>query len=360
MAARDLYFDESGFTGTALLDPAQPEFVVASTDYSPEEASEILRAAFPRYKAAEFKFQAVWRRETHRAGIPQFVEAIAEDPTRVFTWSVNKRFCVLTKFVDALIEPLIHQTGHDFYAGGYAPRYCNFLFAALHAEGGSELYRAVTDHYATFARAPSAAALRLLQWRLHVMAESVPPAIRWLFEFAALGADRFQQFHDLNAFDDSFEIQASCVIASIVHWRSITADDFHVKHDASRNFFSQAEMWAQITSNEVPEQVHPGGNGPPMQFPLRVIETSPRDSVEEPSIQLCDILAGLVAKAIRPDQQEDQLLGALRAGSLGELRSDGIRPYGEMPEGPPPLLDGPDMVDLLAQVMYPNGNSPPA
>ena len=54
-----VFFDESGFTGNALLDDAQRNFVVASSVVDDAEAEKILRAAFPKYAGAEFKFKNI-------------------------------------------------------------------------------------------------------------------------------------------------------------------------------------------------------------------------------------------------------------------------------------------------------------
>ena len=43
-----LYFDESGQTGTNLLDPDQAFFSVCSTDLDEAEGRRILRDHFPR------------------------------------------------------------------------------------------------------------------------------------------------------------------------------------------------------------------------------------------------------------------------------------------------------------------------
>jgi hypothetical protein len=82
-----LYFDESGFTGYNLLDPAQPIFTVASSDVNEQLALDILRDAFPNYQGPEYKF--------------------------------SKRFGVLTKIVDFLVEPIITRAGFDFYDEGF-------------------------------------------------------------------------------------------------------------------------------------------------------------------------------------------------------------------------------------------------
>ena len=41
---------------------------------------------------------------------------------------VNKRFAVLTKIVDYLIEPYITDAGYDFYDDGFCWKYFNYIY----------------------------------------------------------------------------------------------------------------------------------------------------------------------------------------------------------------------------------------
>jgi hypothetical protein len=113
-----LYFDESGYTGYNLLDPAQPMFAIASTDVSPNDAETILRESFPKYGGSEYKFTNIWR-SNNRKGLIEFGGRLAPLGERAFSWMMDKQFVVLTKIVDFLIEPFVTNAGYDFYADGF-------------------------------------------------------------------------------------------------------------------------------------------------------------------------------------------------------------------------------------------------
>jgi hypothetical protein len=83
MFTRTLFFDESGFTGYNLLDPAQPIFAIASADIDEKRADEILRASFPRYRGAEFKFSNIWG-SNNRAGLVTFADHLHAVENRSF------------------------------------------------------------------------------------------------------------------------------------------------------------------------------------------------------------------------------------------------------------------------------------
>ncbi|MFM6854735.1 MAG: DUF3800 domain-containing protein, partial [Sphingopyxis sp.] len=103
-ATTDIYFDESGYTGTDLSNPEQPFFVIASSTLGDADAKTLLEDSFPGYQGAEFKFTNIWRRDRHRRNLERFVTKLAEVEKSVFVWGIDKRFCLLTKMIDYVIE----------------------------------------------------------------------------------------------------------------------------------------------------------------------------------------------------------------------------------------------------------------
>lgn len=155
MAITNLYFDESGYTGNALLDNDQPYFVVASTSIGDDEADALLGSFFPAFKGEEFKFSALWRRASHQQGLLKMVEALPALEPRIFVWVIDKRFCLLAKMVDYLIEPAAYNSGLDFYADQYAPRYVNSAYYMLQPLLGGIIYDRTIRAYDRLARQPS-------------------------------------------------------------------------------------------------------------------------------------------------------------------------------------------------------------
>jgi hypothetical protein len=122
---KTLYFDESRFTGYNLLDPSQPIFAVASTGVEEQLALDILRDSFPRYQGPEFKFTNIWT-SGNRAGLRRFAARLADLRQSAFVYMIDKRFGVLTKIIDFLIEPIITSAGFDFYDDGFCWKYANY------------------------------------------------------------------------------------------------------------------------------------------------------------------------------------------------------------------------------------------
>jgi hypothetical protein len=348
-----VFFDESGFTGTALLDPDQPSFVIASSIVTDEEAARFLRDVFPDFRGEEFKFKKLWGRPNYRRRFVPLCNAVGTVPDNVFLWEVDKKFCALTKMIDFLVEPVAHDAGYDFYKNSHANKFANYIHFGLTCIGSPDLYTATVNAYYAFARDPTDASLELLTYRLLVMANSAPKELEFFFRTAYLGAVTFHEHSDIATFRDSLEIYLPSILNSVAYWTARVAGGVDIRYDRSKAFFGQKSVWEAITSKQVPAQLHPVANGPPIQFPLSVNSTEATDSKTSPAIQLCDLVAGLAVKFMNtPEGGEGrEILDAIAASSFGNVPINGLVPQPNFPEDGPAPLDGPDAVDRMVRII---------
>ena len=111
-----VYCDESGNTGAALLDPAQPAFALASNDFTAEEAKNLLELV--QSNAAEPKFSAL---KGSAKGVEKILAFVAHElvrPERIVITVDHKEYMVVTKIVDMLVESLAYDDGIDLYQRG--------------------------------------------------------------------------------------------------------------------------------------------------------------------------------------------------------------------------------------------------
>lgn len=358
MTVRTLYFDESGFTGYNLLDPSQPIFAIASANIAEDQAREILRDSFPRYRGTEFKFSNIWG-SNNRTGLLRFAAHLESLQDLTFIYMADKRFAVLTKIVDFLIEPHITDAGYDFYADGFCWKYANYIHFGLTQFAPPELLDALLRHYQTFSRNPTSVSLATLQARLHMMAASTEDRVQIFLEQMALGAELFERYHSLENFHGSDELQTTTMLAIVSHWRQRCPEDFAVIHDDSSNFLRSRDMWGKITNPNVPPQLHRSGDGSYVEYPLRVISTTPMNSQASFSIQYCDLLAGLATKHFSPRTEGDDraFMDQVIEAGLKHITYNGIRPNVIFPDQiPPRRLDGPDVIDQMTGIIYGSHN----
>ena len=360
MEPRQLYFDESGFTGYNLLDEIQPVFAIASTDLDPNIARDLLRESFPKYKGKEFKFSKLWKLQSHRGCFPQFGQNVGTFANRIFVWRVDKKFAILTKMVDFLVEPIAREAGYDFYANGFSLNYTNHIHFGL-----TQLYRRncigiCLRHIRDFSRNPTHNGLRNLQLDLERLGAKAGEPMKGFLDFMALGARHFTRYFSVDRFKGSDELQLTSMVAIVGHWRNLYDEDFEVVQDSSSNFFHRLDEWENITSSNVPSQYHPSASGVSYRFPLRVVTTNLVDSKDYPAIQLCDVLAGLATRAFRKNVTgaDRKILNSTIEAGLGNIQMSGIAPEDFDPYRlEPQQRDGPDSVDLMAEIMSGRHNS---
>ncbi len=354
MSARTIYFDESGFTGTNLLDGNQPNFAVASTVVDPKDAIEILRESFPSYRGQEFKFSNIWRSRRHRERLSEFARRMSMSSKLVFVYWVNKRFAVLCKIIDFLVEPIFTRAGYDFYADGFSLKFANFMHFGLTQVAKDGLYSEILHAYQRFSRTPSEATLRLLQQELRTLIADAGEPMSSLLDPVSTGADWFMLHSNLDTFASTDDVQLTSVMRSVAHWRSMYSDDFRVVHDDSSNFFRQRHLWERLSSRDVPNQLLRAADGMEIQFPLRVMSTVVADSKKNYAVQLCDILAGLTVHSLECKTGDDRvLLEKVVTAGFGEIPCGGIEPGTDFPDdiGPKPLT-GPDAIDQVTEIIF--------
>ncbi|MCO1616220.1 MULTISPECIES: hypothetical protein [Micromonospora] len=127
-AVREIACDESGFSGTNLLDPATPVIVHASVDLSRDEAAALigtLRSGF-RFSPDEVKSRQFLRRREAAEAVEWFLSALRG---RAHVHLVDKEFFLATRVVDLLLAEPSYAAGTRL-AGDRRP-----AAAALHRAG---------------------------------------------------------------------------------------------------------------------------------------------------------------------------------------------------------------------------------
>ena len=354
---RTIFFDESGFTGYNLLDPEQPIFSISSTDISDKHAKDILNESFPRYQGKEYHFTNIWTSH-NRNGLKQFCNHLNKINNSLFSYAIDKRFAILNKIMEYLVEPKLTYDGYDFYSDGYCWKYSNFIHYGLTEKVSPKILDSLLDFYLKFSRDPTPDTLAIFQHQLHKMYLNIEQSKKALLTLIMTGAKEFEKYNTLTNFRKSNNLQTSVMIAIIAQWRMKYPEDFIVIHDTSSIFLRDREMWNAITGEKNPEIEIKTGASDLVKFPLRVISTKEIDSKKSYSVQFCDILAGLVTKHYNsklPDDDKLFMNGLIDEG-LGKIHCASMIPGYEFPDHiPPKKRQGPDTLDKISKIFSIHG-----
>lgn len=346
-----VYFDESGQTGTHLLDAEQPWFVLASTDVGEAEAAEILGRCFPGRQGKELKSRSILKGARGRRQYLEFAREVGKDPDRFCAAKIDKRFSVVGKMVDNLVEPPLHAQGYDFYADDYARKFANSAFYVFSHLLDPAVAEGLLVAYNDFAREPNSARLAALQAALKQARRDAPYGSEVTLDLMSEGADAFDRLHDLANFRDTNELHVTAAVSCMGHWRSRHRGPFEVVHDESVHFFSHSVGWEMMTNPEVePASFEMGGKA--LDLPIPVTATVSARSHECAPVQLCDLLAGLISRSGPGASREIREFASetARAG-LGGVSIFPITAGNEFAGGPPRRAAGPDVVDRIIKAV---------
>lgn len=345
-----VYFDESGQTGTHLADSTQTFFSIGSTSVGEAEAAEIVARCFPGFQGDELKSQKLLRRPKGQRGYIEFAREIGKTPDRFIATKVDKRFAIVSKMVDHLVEPLLSSQGYDFYAGDYAVRFANSSFyvfdTLLDCAGADGLMKL----YNEFAREPSATTLNPLLDGLQAAEAHGTYGSEVFLGMMAEGARRFMELNTFDGFKDTNDVHVTSVIQCMAHWQAQDPGPFEVVHDESTHFFRRSERWKMMVRPDIPQQVIEIGDKT-LTLPIPVSATTSARSHETPSLQLCDLVAGLVRWSSSSSLTDDDrrfFQEAIEAGA-NVLSVFPVEAGTDFAEGPPQLATGPDIIDQVVR-----------
>lgn len=288
-----IYLDESGFTGIDLLSLEQPFFVVSSLVLDDSTIAAWLPALTQATQAAEPKFSQMVKSRRGRAGILAFCRTLDQHRAQVRFQLVHKRFALLGKLLDCVVEPMFYAHGQDFYFEGYNLAFLNALHYA--SEPHHDLQRAVLAALLRLCREPSSAtlsdlgnsvdALSAASPQLKVLCKPIQDAVFWRRSAGVEDLDR-----------KLLTLQVASVVSLVRGWNQELAGSLTVIADQSKELNESLETLLAFANPELPE-VKETAAGREIGLPLRIQEARLADSHTTPGVQLADVAAGVVAHA---------------------------------------------------------------
>jgi hypothetical protein len=277
-------FDESGNTGPDLLSEAQPVFVLASIGLSEEIASSLLGSPLGQ------EHHSIVTRQS-RAGQQRILEILSAPELTQGTVKIavmHKKFMVVSKLVDLLIEPVAARLGIDLYQDGLHLALSNLIYTTwpvLDPEGAQELWAS----FVKWARRPHIDSALSLTAAIRRMSIYAPKGV---FDLLMVAAARLDTTPDefAGAGDISDLDPAGPSLVGLLHDWSSQLGSFDVVHDNSYEISRWIPHLEQLATRE-PIEVQLW-NGDHIGYPLDVGHIALDHSEHSAQIQLADLVAG--------------------------------------------------------------------
>lgn len=303
---------------------------------------------FPGQQGPELKSGNLLRRPTGRRQFLKFALEVGARADRFCAAKLGKRFVIVSKMVDQLVEPMLSEEGYDFYKDDYARRFANSVgFVVEQLLPPVDADRLLSS-YNNLARTPDVEHLRSFQVELETLLANAPDGTELFLNRIAYGTQRIAATGDLSALEDSNEIHVTAAIECMKFLHEQNDGPFVVVHDESTHFFRRSYLWERMTNLNIEPQVL-GSGDKSFRVPIPVTSTISARSHENASLQLCDLIAGFVSRMSLPSASDNLMVfrrEVIDAG-FGRLTHFPLDFGTDFAPGEPPRADGPDIVDKI-------------
>lgn len=286
-----IFLDESGHTGEDLLNADQPCLVLASLCLSETDCQRLKAAFFGEFAAAELKFVRVASGRRYQDGLIEFLEELAH--LDVVKGAIcNKRYALVAKLVDLLIEPVAVTTGFDLYQEGQNQALADLLYLGAPLFVGEASWENVlrTFQGATRTRSEETHAefVAALDDCQSVVADFQPYLD--ILRMGALNVDPAELPPMAH-----LELTMSSALVLMSRWREELTGEIELIHDHSKPMAKERAIWEALMSPALPPRVT-GYDRRTLTFPIGLSRTLADDSRNWVGLQLADMVAGALAR----------------------------------------------------------------
>lgn len=284
-----IYFDESGNTGSNLLDNNQPVFTLASCKFTTKESERLLELVGSK-SPTEAHFKNLRRRKSGQDGI---IRLMSDKIINIRNIKVNiflKEFMITTKIVDILIEHMMHLAGKDLYINGRNIALSNMLYYCLPVFCDEKLVRDMYESFVSMIRTQSEEDIT----RFYSDVENLKRSCREKsFERNInLILDTKLCVHDaLNGIDkNALDPSIPALFSQCVRWGDEYSKGFHIVHDNSHCIEKQTLLFSLFMDWTQNETTY-GYDRRKFNLPLKGKSLKFANSEEYTQIQVADIIA---------------------------------------------------------------------
>ncbi len=323
---KNIYLDESGNTGAALLDAQQPTFVLSSNDFSDEESSQLIECARPP-QGIEIKFSSLKRSARGRRRIIEFLNQEQISKERIKTTVFHKKFMTLTKVVDILIENVAYATGMDLYKSGLNIAMSNMHYYCMPSFCGEENFNNLLVAFVVMIREQTSDSVNSFYECAHNLCNSSIDE-EYKTTLAPILVSR-EMIRDILTGNDYLALDPAVpsLFNHCTAWGDQLGEEFTVVHDVSKPIRAQLDVFNAFMNKEIPYQ-EVGYDRRKFTFPLRANEISLEDSQNHHQIQIADLVASATAYVSNAyaNDRHDEFSNSLRDCGVEELMINVIWP----------------------------------
>lgn len=283
-----IYADESGNTGVNLLDKSQPIFSMASTDFSDEEAAELL--SLFSTQSNEVHFKNLKKYAKGQKAILELLKHPLITPERVKSVVIHKQFMVTGKIIDTLTEHYAHLCGFDLYEGGCNIALLNMMYACTPAFCGEEAFIDLLTVFIATLKDPTQQNVMVYFNTVQALKnKTTHQEFKKSLSFIAPPPEViFDALEDFKI--SSIDPLVTSLFYLSMEWSKSHPNGFNIIHDDSHELMDKQSTFDPYMNQEM-EPMEIGHDRRKYILPLKMGELGFGESHVHPQIQVADILA---------------------------------------------------------------------
>lgn len=287
-----IYFDEAGNTGSNLLDPEQPFFVLASTNFKEDEVEELVNIF--ETNSQELHFLNLRKSPKHQTKLLEFLNHNLIETSKVKFSFGDKKFEAVAQIVDLLIEPVYYDADINIYEGGMNLAYANILYiGGISFWDKTEFDQMVSD-FVRMIRTRSIEAKEGFYNSLIKLYINTKHKSRDLLEPIIESKKQIDQiFINLHKYSIDPSLPAFTILCD--QWYKELKCDFDILHDDSKQIIFWKDLISFISDKTKMEEMEVGFDSRTMMYPLRINELMLIDSKSHKGAQIADLIASSLA-----------------------------------------------------------------
>lgn len=282
-----LFLDECGYTGQDLLNKQQPIFTLASLHLEETECKKLLNYYFSEIKAREIKHSSIVGRIGQEKKVLEFLNYITEHQELAKFSLIHKRFAIVCKMVDVIMEEAMFKSGLDLYDKGGNIALSHLFFYCIPALEGEEFFYTLLQKFQILLRVKDKESGKdFFEFVFNHRCQNGEEIISMLrYALFQLGID------EIISNDMNLDVAFPSALNLMAMWRKSTSEKLTLIHDSSSNMSRVKDLWDIIVDPKVPDALV-GYDRRTWEFPIAIEGTRFEKSEDWAGLQLCDVLAG--------------------------------------------------------------------
>lgn len=315
-----IFLDESGNTGSNIVDKDQPIFALAGCKFSKMEAKRLIDLVGVN-SVNEVHFKRLKRRKPGQDGIIRLLKHSLINCERVRVELFHKNFMITTKIVDLLIEHMMHLNGQDLYKNGANIALSNLWYYCFPTFCGEENVQRMYKLFVKLIREQTESSINEFYCQVQLLKDTCEHeefhsdidlllSTKEIVDDALIGVDK-------EALDPSIP----ALFCQCVGWGEVHPKGFHLIHDDSQTLEKQKAMFGQFM-DWTKDSIEVGYDRRKIGLPLKAKDLNFSNSEDYIELQVADIIASSMAywaSGVSSGEEHDEFFLELNKLGLDKL-----------------------------------------